>query len=206
MNTETEIRTATTDAAATPTTEKGIWQRLPQESPASFDAFFAYLELGPDADLSDVAQKTGKTYGAIKNLSWRYQWLERAAAWRQHLSSLWAAGFQRTAAQTAELWARRQAIARQQEWERYQQLLLLVNEAMAKLCADPNVKVSIWELCSLMRLSSECARRAITPVPVEELPPDINSDPIILEFRANLAKVVEGFESKPVAASPESGV
>src|SRR5882672_5265220 len=67
---------------------KGIWQILPEETPDAFAAFTCYLQSGADTTLAEVAKKTGKSPGSIRNLSWRHRWFERAAAWRQHTASV----------------------------------------------------------------------------------------------------------------------
>jgi hypothetical protein len=184
-------------ATENPVPEKiSIWQRLPGETAEAFEAFGLYLELGFDASLSRVAEKTGKTYGAIKNLSWRHQWSQRAVAWRQHLANTAFAGVQRDVAKNVELWSDRQQILREQEWERSQRLDMFCSEALSNLLAHPEAKVSAYELGPLLRLASQAARHAVTPPAVEDVVPDINSDPIIIEARANMAKVVEAARAR----------
>ena len=67
---------------------KGIWNKLPTESVSSYAAFTAFIELGADASLQQVADKVGRSYGAVSMLSSRHLWMERAEAWRIHLSNL----------------------------------------------------------------------------------------------------------------------
>src|SRR4051812_47457528 len=65
----------------------GMWQRLPGESVNSCAAFCAYLELGPDATLQRLSDQSGKSLDVVCQLSARHHWMERAAAYRQHLAN-----------------------------------------------------------------------------------------------------------------------
>src|SRR6476619_2218457 len=81
----------------------GIWQRLPRESGDSYSAFCAYLELGPDSTLQQVADKIGRSLEAVRHLSSRHHWMDRAAAYRQHVSHTFLAAANRQRARQTEL-------------------------------------------------------------------------------------------------------
>src|SRR5436190_13300907 len=82
---------------------KGIWQPLPNETPGSYAAFAKYLDLGLDASLQQVADATGKSLTAICALSARHHWMDRAAAYRQHVSHTFLAAANRQRARQTEL-------------------------------------------------------------------------------------------------------
>jgi len=142
---------------------KGIWQPLPQESPGSYTAFTTYLELGPDSTLEDVAEKTGRSLHAIRHLSARHHWMERAAAYRQHFSNTTLAAAQRERAKQAELSQMRDHIFRQQLWEASQSLLMACRKSLNKLLDDPKGKVAAYELASLYNLGLKLGCRANEP-------------------------------------------
>src|SRR3954447_15727081 len=94
----------------------GLWQKLPRESANAYAAFTAFLESTPRPSLQKVASKLGVSYGSVAMLSHRFQWTERAAAWRQHVSQSVLASLQHTAVKK-ELWGLRQQVSREQVWE-----------------------------------------------------------------------------------------
>jgi hypothetical protein len=118
----------------------------------------------------------------------RNHWRDRAAEWRAHIANLTFAGAEQNAAQSSALMARRQKIAKQTAWESSQWLASFCQETMSRLMANPKTEISPHVLAPLLRIAGEASKRATTPDPIIETVPDINSDPIVLEFRANLAK------------------
>jgi hypothetical protein len=184
-----------------------LWERFADETPDAFSAFTVYLELGAQSSLSDVAEKTGRTYKAIRNLSSRHQWSERAAAWRQHLASASLAAIKHKTIKDHELWAARQQILREQEWERSQNLNIVCNQALNALAADPQAKISAYELSPLIRLTSQTARTAIAGVPdpnqgsEEQL--DRNNDPLVRQFRSQAVKAVVAANPPPTPEIPQ---
>jgi hypothetical protein len=74
MNTELAHKKPSLDLTA-----NGILQRLRGESPKSYATFFAYLELGVDSTLQEMGEKSGRTLPAVRLLSRRHHWMERAA-------------------------------------------------------------------------------------------------------------------------------
>src|SRR4051794_21057104 len=130
-------------------TDPGPWQKLPQESPKSYAAFTRYLEMGPDITLQQLAEATGKSFGAVANLSSRHQWLERAAAYRQHVSHCLLSAASRDQAKQAELWRLRVQVFREQQWEAIQQLMLLGRQARNQLLRNPEREIAYYELARL---------------------------------------------------------
>src|SRR6476646_8759397 len=111
-------------------TDQGIWQPLAEESAGAYAAFTAYLELGPDATLPQVAERVGRTPQAIRHLSWRHNWLERAAAYRQHVANASLLATQQERAKQAELSQMREVIFRQQMWEASQSLIMACRHSL----------------------------------------------------------------------------
>jgi hypothetical protein len=142
---------------------KGIWQRLPQESPGSYAAFTTYLELGPDSTLEEVAEKTGRSARSVRHLSWRHHWMERAAAYRQHFSNTTLAAAQRERAKQAELSQMRDHIFRQQMWETSQSIMMACRRSLNKLLDDPKGRIAPYELTGLFNLGFRLGCRANEP-------------------------------------------
>jgi hypothetical protein len=144
---------------------QGIWQRLAGESAASHTAFCASLELGPDATLQVVANQTGRTLTAIRHLSSRYSWRERAAAWRQHTASIAFAAMETQTVQNEKLWAHRREALRELQWEDSEKLRELYHNGLNQLANDPHTKLKVPELLAFMRLAFKLGHDALgTPV------------------------------------------
>ena len=62
------------------------WQRQPEEAPADFVAFAAYLRLQGRRSPRAVAAQTGRSLGAIRRLSARFNWPARVAAFEARLA------------------------------------------------------------------------------------------------------------------------
>jgi len=181
-----------------------LWERLPDETADAFSAFAAYLELGAEASLADVAEKTGRTYKAIRNLSARHQWSQRAATWRQHLAAASLAAIKQATVKRHELWALREQIVREQEWERAQNLNTVCNQALNTLASDQEAKISAYELSPLIRLTSQAARTAIAGV-TESGPENLldrKNDPLVRMLQDHVAKAVAA--AKPQTITPET--
>ena len=62
------------------------WQRQPDEDPADFSAFVAYLRLKGRRSLRAVAAQTGRSLSAIQRLSARCRWPARLRAFEARLA------------------------------------------------------------------------------------------------------------------------
>jgi hypothetical protein len=60
-----------------------IWERMTGES--TFGSFIVYRDLGPERNLRRVGRELGKSRQAIEKLSHRWNWVERALAYDDHL-------------------------------------------------------------------------------------------------------------------------
>ena len=61
------------------------WERQQGESAQAFEAFSAYLELGPDRSIRAVGQKLDKSRQQIGKWSSRWRWQERIRAYDNEL-------------------------------------------------------------------------------------------------------------------------
>ncbi len=58
-----------------------MWERLPDETAKSFEAFCTYRDMGIDRSLAKVGEKLGKSTALMERWSRRHDWVRRAAAW-----------------------------------------------------------------------------------------------------------------------------
>ena len=63
-----------------------LWQRQPDEAPADFSAFVAYLRLKGRRSLRAVAARTGRSLNALRRLSARFHWSARVQAFETRLA------------------------------------------------------------------------------------------------------------------------
>lgn len=61
------------------------WDRQPKETTQAYEAFDLYRHMGPERSVIKVAQKCGKYRSQIGRWSSKWSWVDRAAAWDQHL-------------------------------------------------------------------------------------------------------------------------
>jgi hypothetical protein len=67
-----------------PTTERGPWLRLPEETAKSYAAFMAYLGLGPRRSIARAMELVGAGPGSVRQWerwSSKYNWVARAEAY-----------------------------------------------------------------------------------------------------------------------------
>ena len=57
------------------------WERREGESPKAYEAFCAYLEMGPNRSIRAVGQKLDKSRQLLGRWSAAHQWVDRAAAY-----------------------------------------------------------------------------------------------------------------------------
>ena len=184
---------------------KGIWQRLPDESANAHAAFAAFLQLGPDATLEQAAQASGRTVGAIRNLSYRHHWQDRASAWRQHLATVALTAIETDHTRQARLWNIRQQSFREQQWEAIQQMLTLSRQVRLQLLNQQEHDIEYYEFVRLEEQISKLGKLAFPASKADGADPTLNpdTDPIILRFREHLRKAV-GREDDPPAQTPPS--
>ena len=172
---------------------KGIWQPLPRESSHAHAAFTLYLELGPDASLRQVAEKTGKSLDAICQLSSRHQWMERAAAYRHHVSQTSLAAIEHDRAKQAQLWRTRINVFREHQWEALQRMMIIHRQAGNHLLAKPDKEIAFYEFARLEDTICRMARATGVNADAEE--PGETSLPIAPALEDSIQKVYgEPFE------------
>ena len=67
---------------------KKPWERWPDETDTAYDRFVMYLKMGADRSISKVADKLqkGSSYAThLRRWSSKYDWVDRAAAYDEHL-------------------------------------------------------------------------------------------------------------------------
>ena len=194
--------TETTQASHT---KKQPWDQQPDETVDAFILFQQYLENGPEEGHKDLADQTGRSLAAVRQLAYRHHWSDRGAAWRQHLAQIRFQAIEQAARNQTALLASRASISRQLDWEENGRLSEVKRHLINNVINDPNAKCSISELCHLIQTSSKLRRQA-TEVPEAKNAsgsPDPDSDPLILRFREHLRKAYgKDSESQAPASSP----
>lgn len=67
--------------------QRRAYDRLPDESSKAYDAFVVYRDLGSSRSTDQVSQKTSKGIALIQRWSASYNWVERAAAYDDHIEA-----------------------------------------------------------------------------------------------------------------------
>ena len=64
-----------------------VWDKQVGETPLAYRLFAVYRDQGIIRDIREVAKDLGRGYRTVKNLSIENQWLNRAAAYDEHINS-----------------------------------------------------------------------------------------------------------------------
>jgi hypothetical protein len=135
-----------------------LWQRHPEEAPAHFTAFVAYLRLKGRRSHRAVAAQTGRPLGAIRRLSVRFNWPGRVAAFEARRAE---------AAEAAiEASIRPMAGPTSAEYERLQldmaqfaQRILAESSRWIRLASDGRRRnISLGQVGRIIRLASQLGR------------------------------------------------
>jgi hypothetical protein len=163
----------------------GLWQPLPNETSYAYSQFCSYLELGAEGTLQQVADDSKKSLSAVCRLSARYHWMERATAYRQHISHAFLVAANRERAKQTELCQMRDQIHRQQMWEDSQAVRAYCRKSLANLLNDPKATLAGYEMKGLFDLYFKLGCRANAPTGfISDGPVPASPD-----FEASLKKV-----------------
>lgn len=137
-----------------------LWQRQPDEAPADFTAFVAYLRLKGRRSHLAVASQTGRSLGAIRRLSAQFNWTGRVAAFEARRAD---------AAQDAlDSMVRACANQTRADYERLRvaqfQLAHRIHQESSRwlaLAADPRRRnISLAQVCRIIALATKLGRLA----------------------------------------------
>ena len=121
-----------------------IWLRRGNESAAAYSAFAVYREQTPPRSIRKAGERSGEGTG-LQGWSEQYKWVERAAAYTDHLDQLVLAAHEDDI-------VRRRREANEQVFQLARQLLRLVHERLSGVVDDEGSS-------SLLRLTRMCSRR-----------------------------------------------
>jgi hypothetical protein len=135
-----------------------LWRRQPGESEYGFQMFQEYLGLGAEGTYEMLAEKKGKTLEAVSKLGYRHHWLERAAAWREHLESLERGSIERVTQAHAMLQARRAARFKELEWNTTEKLVMVVEQALDAFLEGEQKAPTLMEAARALEVASKIGR------------------------------------------------
>lgn len=145
------------------------WQRQPEEAPADFSAFAAYLRLKGRRSHRAVAAQTGRSLGAIRRLSARFNWPARVAAFEARLADATQDALDAVVrGQTAIS----QAQIEQLRLEEYRLAERVIHQTRRwlDLASNPRRRlISLTQICRLTELAFKLARRA-AGMPLDDQP------------------------------------
>lgn len=92
---------------AKPTRADQVWDRQPGESHRAFEAFRAFLTMGPSRQVLKAASAVGKARQQLTVWADRWSWNERATAYDTHLAAVEDEARQKARAAEIAKWERR---------------------------------------------------------------------------------------------------
>lgn len=108
------------------------FEKQPRESEKAFAAFRAYLEMGPQRSIRDVARKLGKSSTLMGRWSSKYDWPSRVATYGAHLAEVERRAIEATAVEKAVEWAKVWEPLKREAWREGMELLAEVKEFRKK--------------------------------------------------------------------------
>jgi hypothetical protein len=194
----------TSDPIQTVPSVRELWEQQPGESELNFSLFRQYLDLGPGATLKEFADQTQRAFSAVRQLSSGHRWLERAAAWRQHLAQVHYAAAEQVVQDQAAFWAAQLRLVRQLEWENAQIINNAFQAAALEFLNKPDPKFPLYALPQLSEAASKLMRRAAEPASsLDGAARNRNADLALVEFQ-KMAGVVYAEKAAELAAREAS--
>jgi hypothetical protein len=137
-----------------------IWQRQLDETPPDFTAFVTYLRLKGRRSHRAVAAKTGRSLGAIRRLSARFNWRGRVDAFEARLADASQDALDLLVRTTSTLTAANIERLRIAEFQLAQRVLQ-ESDRWLKLASDPpRREVSLTQVSRVLEFASKLGRLA----------------------------------------------
>jgi hypothetical protein len=133
--------------------ETPIYKRLPSDTDKSFEAFCIYRDMGANRSLEKLAQALGKTKANFEQMSRRFNWQERVAAYDASLDE-----------KHLDKQAERQEKIKDNAFKDYEFLRKSIDNFKSNIEAMRFVGVNAYEigtLVELMKKADDYARRAV---------------------------------------------
>jgi hypothetical protein len=120
--------------ALTKTEKAGVlpFEQQPKESAKAFAAFRAYLDMGPQRGLRELARKLDKSVTLLGNWSAKYDWTSRVQAYAAHMAAIEQAAAERAVALYGADRAKRREVEREGEWAMRTELMEAGREVLKK--------------------------------------------------------------------------
>lgn len=142
------------------------WDRQPDETPKAYAALWAYLGMGAARSLVKLRQNrdatgVGASPSTLDQWSARYQWVERARAYDDHMAAIEQQAREQALAAEAAKWAERQAEAREHDWTVAEQLRARSLLLLARPLSGDNLKArDLASIAAALERASKLARLA----------------------------------------------
>lgn len=162
-----------------------IWHRLPGESAKAHRAFEQYCDLGPDRSLKAVVQECieSVSISLLRRWSARWGWVNRAAAYDEHVRIVEEQARQQERAHHAAEMERRKIEVQDEAWEMFQKLRERVERMLRFPLQDvtspggqTTIKAAKWDFNTLPRLIEAMVKLAAIAVPAPDPEARINVD------------------------------
>ena len=134
-----------------------MFEQQTMESDKAFAAFKAYLEMGPERSLVEVAQKLGKSTGLLQRWSRRFGWLERVQAHAAHMATVERQETEALTRQKAVVWVKRQEEHKEEEWTLRGQLITASRKVLEKFM-DGSRGATLGDVARALDLASKLGR------------------------------------------------
>jgi hypothetical protein len=136
------------------------FEQQPRESNKAFAAFKAYLDLGPERSLEEVARKFTKSSRLLKRWSAKYGWSDRVRARETYLAGVEREAIEAAARSKAAEWLQREQKLRETEWEMHEQAIAAAKKGMAAYMGREKVYANLADIARMLEVASKMGRLA----------------------------------------------
>ena len=136
------------------------FEQQPRESNKAFAAFKAYLDLGPERSLEEVAQKFTKSSRLLKRWSAKFGWSDRVRARETYLAGVEREAAEALARGKAAEWLQREQKLRETEWEMHEQAIAAAKKGMAAYMGREKVYANLADIARMLEVASKMGRLA----------------------------------------------
>ena len=178
------------------------WSLQPNEPPADYQIFVAWLQLPVPRRFRKAAVPVGYSLHRLRQLSARHNWKTRAAAFDHYRANAASLALDQLVRDETANWKERAQRFRLQEWQLHEDMLEATSEAIRQLRKHP-ARISLNDLVKLYDLASILGRRACG-MPLEPaVAAESNPPSSYLDFEAAPRKVYGPDNSSKPAVSLE---
>lgn len=168
------------------------FEQHPRETGKAFEAFTAYLNMGPERSLAAVGRKLGKSASLVERWSAKFDWPARVLAQAAHLATVEREATEALARGKSAEWLKRQQEVREREWEMHEKCIAAAQRAFAAFMSREKVYANLADIARMLEVASKLGRLASGLATDKTEVTGQDGGPIRVELEIALKKIYGG--------------